>query len=71
MSAERGGTDLCERRRSSQEAESRWSAQVMNPGTWPEEAQLLFCVNKVYSLEILFLKQEKEATFIFLVLEEV
>ena len=70
MSAERGRTDLCERGRSSQEAESRWSAQVMNPWTWLVEAQLLFCVNKVYCLGILFLKQEKEATFI-LVPEEV
>lgn len=44
-----GRTDLCERRRFLQEAESRWSAAVMNPETWPEEVQLSFWVKKKHT----------------------
>lgn len=45
-SAKRGRTDLCERRRFLREAESRWSALVMNPKAWMEEVQLSFWVKK-------------------------
>lgn len=41
-----GWTNLCERRAFLLEAESRWSAPVMNRETWLEEAQLLFCIKK-------------------------
>lgn len=53
-----GGTDLCERRSFLREAESRWSASVMNPETWLEELQLSFCGKKRYknSSVPLFLK---------------
>lgn len=41
-----GRTDLCERREFLLEAESRWSAPVMNRETWLEEVQLLFWIKK-------------------------
>lgn len=54
-------TDLCGERMFLQEAETGWSAQVMNHETWMVEVQLLFYGEKWRIVLGFYLKKGKKA----------